>query len=190
MTPQEFAGFNLLIKLSGYVDMRVCPNGLHSSNVAQLGKHIAKQLKFSVQDVFSVYWAALLHDIGKIGIPDHILTKPGPLSDDEWKIMKLHPIIGANLVKTVPFSTNIAPMIHYHQERYDGSGYPLGLRGEQIPIGARILAVVDAYEAMTSDRVYRKALRFKTAMQEIQTGSGKHFDPLVTSAFFDTMRIM
>jgi HD-GYP domain-containing protein (c-di-GMP phosphodiesterase class II) len=81
-------------------------------------------------------------------------------------------------------------MIHYHQERYDGSGYPLGLRGEQIPIGARILAVVDAYEAMTSDRIYRKALRFKAAMQEIQTGSGKHFDPLVTNAFFDTMRIM
>ncbi len=190
MMSQQFAGFNLLLKLSGYVDTKVSPNGFHSASVAQLGKNIAQKLNFKTQDVFSVYWAAMLHDIGKIGIPDNILTKPGPLNEEEWSLMKLHPIIGANLVKNIPFTDAIAPMIHYHQERYDGSGYPLGLRGEQIPIGARILAVVDAYEAMTSDRVYRKALRFNTAMKEIRTGRGKHFDPIVTDAFFKTLRVM
>jgi HD-GYP domain-containing protein (c-di-GMP phosphodiesterase class II) len=187
---QKIVGLNLLLSLSGYIDSRVSPTGWHSYQVANLVKGITGRLNFDPRQTQSVYWAALLHDVGKVGVPDKILSKPGPLDCDEWQLMRLHPVIGANIVKNLTEFDQIAPVIHFHQERFDGSGYPEGLHGDQIPFGARILAVLDAYEAMTSDRVYRKALRHKKALDEIITLSGKDFDPTVIDAFLFSVKSM
>jgi len=183
----KIAGVNLLLSLSGYIDSQVSPSSWHSLQVACLGKYIAKKLACSPYEAQSIYWASLLHDIGKAGVPRQILSKPGPLTTDEWAVMKLHPLIGANLVRNISLGVPIAPLIQFHQERYDGSGYPEGLRGEEIPLGARIVAVVDAYDAMTSDRFYRKAFRTKKAVTEIETSSGKDFDPSVIEAFLHAL---
>jgi HD-GYP domain-containing protein (c-di-GMP phosphodiesterase class II) len=185
---KKIVGLNLLLSLSGYIDSRVSPHGWHSYQVASLVKGITGHLNFDARQTQSVYWAALLHDVGKVGVPDKILCKPGPLNSEEWQLMRLHPVIGANIVKNLTQSNQIEPVIHFHQERFDGSGYPDGLRGDQIPFGARILAVLDAYEAMTSDRVYRKALRHMRALEEIRTLSGRDFDPMVIDAFMHTVK--
>jgi len=185
---QRIVGLNLLLSISGYIDSRVSSSGWHSYQVASLVKGITSRLNFDARQTQSVYWAALLHDVGKVGVPDKILCKPGPLDSEEWQLMRLHPVIGANIVKNLTQFNQIERVIHFHQERYDGSGYPEGLHGEQIPFGARILAVLDAYEAMTSDRVYRKALRHRKAMDEIVTMSGKDFDPVVIDAFIYTVK--
>jgi response regulator RpfG family c-di-GMP phosphodiesterase len=125
----------------------------------------------------------LLHDIGKIGIPDAILLKPGPLTPDEWKIMRTHPEIGRRLIEKVPFLRNAVPVVYCHHEKWDGTGYPQGLRGDEIPMGARIFSVVDAFDAMTADRPYSKARPFSEARAEIQRCSGSHFDPAVVASF-------
>jgi len=172
-----------LINLSRYIDSRVSFNGRHSAQVAYWGKATARELAYAESDERSIFFAALLHDIGKIGVPDEVLIKAGPLSADEWTLMRLHPIVGANMVRSLKSISHIAPLINAHQERYDGSGYPRGLRGDEIPLGARILAVVDAYEAMTNDRVYRKARSSEEAAQELEHHGGTHFDPKVVEAF-------
>ena len=172
-----------LINLSRYIDSRVSFNGRHSAQVAYWGKATARELAYAESDERSIFFAALLHDIGKIGVPDEVLIKAGPLSADEWTLMRLHPIVGANMVRSLKSIAHIAPLINAHQERYDGSGYPRGLKGDEIPLGARILAVVDAYEAMTNDRVYRKARSSEEAAQELEHHGGTHFDPKVVEAF-------
>ncbi len=133
----------------------------------------------------TLFWAAMLHDVGKIGVPENVLTKAGPLSDFEWTIMRMHPILGAKIVKSTKVFDAIAPMIFHHQEKFDGSGYPFGLRGTDIPLGSRILAVADAYEAMTSHRVYRLALGPIAARQELSRSQGTYFDPQVVEAFLE-----
>ncbi|MGW8250792.1 MAG: HD-GYP domain-containing protein [Anaerolineales bacterium] len=179
----------LYINLSRYIDSRVCTDGKHSAQVAHWVRLTARCLEMEEIDVHGMYWAALLHDIGKIGVPDCVLMKAGPLSHEEWKVMKLHPTIGANMVKNLKRIEHIAPYIHAHQEKFDGSGYPLGLRGEQIPLGGRILAVVDAYEAMTHNRVYREALAPCMAIRELRQLEGKHFDPVVVESFLHTLSL-
>lgn len=181
------AELNLLINLSSYVDSKISPKTWHSLDVAKLAMSVAQNLSCSDSMVQQVCLAALFHDIGKAGIPEQILSKPGPLDTNEWTLMKLHPLIGASIVQALDIKYTIEPAIKYHQERYDGSGYPEGLNGEEIPFGARILAVVDAYDAMISDRVYRKALTHQDALEEIRTGRGKEFDPKVTDVFFTTI---
>jgi putative nucleotidyltransferase with HDIG domain len=173
----------LYISLSRYIDSRVCAEGGHSAQVAQWGRSTARAMEIEEEEIGMVYWAALLHDIGKIGVPDNVLSKNGPLSEDEWAIMKLHPTIGANMVKSLRKIQHIAPTIYSHQEKFDGTGYPEGIHGEDIPIGARILAVVDAYEAMTHDRVYRKARSHDEAVAELRRMEGKDFDPAVVKGF-------
>jgi HD-GYP domain-containing protein (c-di-GMP phosphodiesterase class II) len=126
----------------------------------------------------------LLHDIGKIGIPDAILLKPGKLTPDEWTIMRTHPEIGRRLIEKLPFLRGAVPIVYSHHEKWDGSGYPRGLRGEAIPLGARIFAVVDAFDAMTFDRPYSRAISFEAAKAEIRRCTGAHFDPTVVEAFF------
>lgn len=177
----------LLINLSRYIDSQVSFTGRHSAQVADWVRYTARKLDFSEYDVHSVYWAALLHDIGKIGVPRAVLRKDGPLTEAEWTVMRLHPTVGANIVRSLKAISHIAPMIYYHQEKFDGSGYPEGLQGEDIPIGARILAVVDAYEAMTHDRVYRKARSHGEAVSELRSMGGKDFDPKVVETFLDAM---
>ena len=128
-------------------------------------------------------YAAILHDIGKIGIPDSILNKPGRLTDEEYRLVKEHPAIGAEIVKQVKALEPVASIILQHQERWDGKGYPYGMKGEDIPMEARIISVLDAYDAMTSDRSYRKALPVQTAIAELKRCSGTQFDPKVVNAF-------
>jgi cyclic di-GMP phosphodiesterase len=127
--------------------------------------------------------AAFLHDIGKMAIPDHILRKPGPLTPAERDVMRTHCEIGYNMVTRIPFLREAAEIVLSHQEYYDGTGYPRGLRGEDIPLGARIFAVADALDAMISDRIYRKALPMSHAQEEIRRCTGTQFDPKVVKVF-------
>jgi putative nucleotidyltransferase with HDIG domain len=185
--PEE-VWIQLYLDLSRYIDSRVCPGAGHSAQVAHWVRLTARALGLDEEIVQSVYWAGLLHDIGKIGVPDSVLSKNGPLSLEEWMVMKLHPTVGANMVKQLKKLAHIAPFIYSHQEKYDGTGYPQGLHGEDIPIGARILAVVDAYEAMTHDRVYRKARTHFEAVNELNQLGGAHFDPHVVDCFLDALQ--
>ena len=127
--------------------------------------------------------AALLHDVGKLGIPDRLLNKPGPLTPDEYAQIKQHAAIGADLLAAVPFSGPLSLIVRHHHENWDGSGYPDGLRGEQIPVGARVLAIVDCYDALTSDRPYRAAVSHDCARSMIAERRGTMYDPTITDAF-------
>jgi HD-GYP domain-containing protein (c-di-GMP phosphodiesterase class II) len=125
----------------------------------------------------------LLHDVGKVGIPEAIINKPGPLDDREWEVMRSHPLLGVQMVGGIKSLGHAVEVIRCHHERWDGKGYPYGLAGEAIPVGARIFAVADAFDAMTSDRPYRRSLAFDRAVQEIVDGAGSQFDPAVVAAF-------
>jgi putative nucleotidyltransferase with HDIG domain len=156
----------------------------HSENVMNLAEAIAEEMKMDAKWVGIIRDAALLHDIGKIGIPGSILNKPGPLTNEEFNdIMKTHTTLGANIVKDVPFLQYLYQLILYHHENYDGTGYPAGLKRDAAPLGARILHVADAYEAMTSNRPYRESLGKQEAIQRLEEESGKQFDPEVVRAF-------
>jgi HD-GYP domain-containing protein (c-di-GMP phosphodiesterase class II) len=184
--PQE-VWIQFLINLSRAIDSRVSHSGRHSAQVAYWVRSTARQLKFSEKEVNAMFWAAMLHDVGKISVPDEVLSKAGPLTSDEWKIMRLHPIVGANIVGTQRQFVDIAPYIYSHQEKYDGTGYPAGISGEEIPLGARILAVADAYEAMTDHRVYRMALSRHEATRELRYLGGRQFDPEVVETFLEVV---
>ena len=123
--------------------------------------------------------AALLHDIGKLAVPEHIISKPGRLTQEEFEKMKIHPVVGAEILERVSFPYPVAPIVRAHHEKWDGSGYPYGLRGEEIPIGARILSAVDCLDALASDRQYRRAMNLDDAMNEVVAQAGKSFDPRV-----------
>jgi HD-GYP domain-containing protein (c-di-GMP phosphodiesterase class II) len=128
-----------------------------------------------------------LHDIGKVGIPEHILCKAGPLDDDEWGVMRSHPMIGASIVEPIRFLSGAVEVIRHHHERIDGRGYPEGLKGDQIPLAARIFSVADSFDAMTTDRPYRDALAVDRALTEIRGGAGTQFDPEVVEEFLILM---
>lgn len=144
---------------------------------------VARALGLGEDDVAAVQLGALFHDIGKIGIPEAILRKSGPLDQEEWAQMREHPLIGASLLARVPTLERVRPIVLAHHEHYDGTGYPLGLAGDQIPLAAQVIAVADAYEAMTSTRPYRRALPHAEAIRELHAGSGTQFNPRVVSAF-------
>lgn len=161
----------------------------HSENVMNIAEEISREMNIEEKITGIIRDAGLLHDIGKIGIPGYILNKPGPLTYEEFNgIMKTHSTLGANIVKDVPFLRDLHKLILHHHEHYDGGGYPDGLKAEQIPIGARILHVADAFEAMTSNRPYRSSLGQKEAIRRLVEGSGKQFDPDVISAFLRIAR--
>lgn len=155
----------------------------HSTRVTKYTVAIAQEFGFSTQEVEEIRLAGLLHDVGKIGIPDKILNKPGPLSEEEYSAIKMHPTLSVRIVEPLPHLGNIIPMIYHHHERYDGKGYIEGMTGTEIPVGARILAVADAFEAMTSDRPYREALSRGAAIKELVEGAGSQFDPKVVETF-------
>src|SRR5262249_59874077 len=138
-----------------------------------------RSMGLSEPEVQGIKTAALLHDIGKLAVPEHILSKPGPLTEEEFQKIRIHPQVGAEIIATVPFPYPVAPLILSHHERWDGSGYPHGLRGEQIPLGARMLSAVDYYDAVTSERPYHKTLTHESAIELMQNQAGKALDPAV-----------
>jgi diguanylate cyclase (GGDEF)-like protein len=155
----------------------------HSSEVADLAVRVARQLGLTGEQLDEVARAAELHDVGKVGIPDTILNKPGPLDATEWEFMRQHTILGERILNAAPALRPVAQLVRSSHERWDGTGYPDQLAGEAIPLGARIVAVCDAYEAMTADRAYRKALLPHAARQELSANAGTQFDPAVVAAF-------
>jgi HD-GYP domain-containing protein (c-di-GMP phosphodiesterase class II) len=155
----------------------------HTLRVVLYSMELGRRMDLPEEEMMHLRRGALMHDIGKIGIPDAILRKPGPLTPEEWGQMRLHPEYGQKMLAHIPFLRQATKIISAHQEKFDGSGYPLGLRAEEIPLGARIFAVADAFDAITSDRPYRQAQSYAKAKQEILRGSGSHFDPMVVEAF-------
>ena len=169
--------------LGAAIDLRDSPTAGHSRRVFLYSIEIAKAMGGLENQMRNIAMGAWLHDIGKLAISDAILLKPGPLSDEERKIMQRHVQIGYDLVKGIPFLADAAEIIFAHHERCDGSGYPRGLKTEEIPVGARIFAVADTFDAMTSDRPYRRALPFETSREVIERGAGKHYDSHVARIF-------
>jgi putative nucleotidyltransferase with HDIG domain len=160
----------------------------HSENLTGRALALAQSMGLPHKEVENIRMGAILHDIGKIGIPDAVLNKPGRLTSEEYELMKQHAAIGARIVQSVGALQGVVPIVRYHQERYDGSGYPEGLKGEDIPIGARIIGVVDTYGAMTEDRVYRKALGHNEAVAELKRFAGRQFDPQVVTTFIRLLK--
>jgi two-component system, cell cycle response regulator len=152
-------------------------------DVAELVRHVAVAMGVGGDDLEKVVRAAELHDVGKVAVPDAILSKPGPLSEAEWGYMREHTIVGDRILSAAPALEDAAKLVRASHERYDGAGYPDRLRGEEIPLGARIVAVCDAFHAMTSERPYRPALSVREALDELRRCSGAQFDPNVVSVF-------
>jgi len=169
--------------LAAALDLREHETGLHSKRVACHTLVLARHFITDLAHLRRVYWGALLHDVGKIGIPDAVLLKHGPLDDAEWTLMRAHPEAGKRILASMPAFDEAAQIILCHEERFDGSGYPAGLRGAEIPLGARLFAVIDTLDAMTNDRPYRSALDFDAAKAEIRRNSGSQFDPLAVEVF-------
>lgn len=155
----------------------------HSHNVAEISAAIARAASFNETDVEIVRSAGLLHDIGKVGIPEYILSKPGVLTIDEMDIMKSHVVQSINIIKHIPNLLETVPVIISHHEKYDGTGYPRGLSGEKIPVLGRIISIADAFDAMTTDRPYRKGFSLEQAVYELEKNKGYQFDPSLVDVF-------
>ena len=177
----------LLRNVSRDIDMIISSSGHHSVRVAYWAEAVGRSLKMAENDVQVLYWAALLHDIGKVALPREILEKKGPLNEIEWSYMELHPTIGANLVRVTKSVSSVAPIVNAHQEKYNGQGYPNGLQGSEIPMEARILTVVDAYDAMIDDRPYRKSRSQEDAIAELYRNRGQQFDPAIVDVFYSVL---
>ncbi len=159
----------------------------HCERVAKMTIHLAKQMGIVEPQLTDIERGALLHDVGKIGVPDAVLKKPNALNDLEWEAMRKHPLLASLMVSKIGFLENAMPILLYHHERFDGGGYPFGLTGDKIPLEARIFSIIDAYDAMTSGRPYRDAMPHDTAMIEVASNSGAQFDPDVVEAFAQLM---
>ncbi len=182
------AYWQTLHALAAAMDVRESATGAHSRRVAEITRRLAQAMGYSKAQQDDFYRGALLHDIGKMGIPDSVLLKPGPLSEDEWKLMRLHPEIGQRILQDVSFLRPATEIVLAHQERYDGSGYPRRLRGDEIPLGARLFAIADTLDAITADRPYRRGQPFEIARREIERGAGSQFDPGVVEIFLSQAR--
>jgi len=180
---RDHAYLSLAEALAAALDAREHETGLHSQRVACHTQVLARRFTQDLQRLRQIYWGALLHDIGKVGIPDAILLKEGPLTEDEWDVMRTHSEIGHRILASVSFMAEAAEIVLCHEERFNGTGYPRGLSGEAIPLAARLFAVIDTLDAMTSDRPYRKGLSFDAAKTEILRLAGTQFDPLAVEAF-------
>jgi putative nucleotidyltransferase with HDIG domain len=164
------------------IDERDAYTGAHSEEVGNLARRVARRLGMTARDLWVLALAARLHDVGKIGVPDEILNKPGPLDEGEWRLMRRHAELGADIVSKVPGLEPVARFVRSHHERWDGRGYPDGLAGDDIPLGSRVIGACDAFHAMTTDRPYRQRLDVDAALAELASGAGTQFDPGVVAA--------
>lgn len=174
-------------KLAKAVDEKGQYKVAHSQNTADLAKKLCKHMGLNEKTTDLVYYAGLLQNIGKITLPESLFTNQGKLSKEEWEKLQNHPNVGVNLLMNINFLSEVIPYIHYHKERWDGGGEPEGLKGNSIPFGSRIIAVADAYTAMTSDRSYREAMTKEQALQIIKDESGTKWDPDVVNALFELL---
>lgn len=176
---------DILYTLTAVINTKDSYTLRHCQGVARWATGLAREMGLGHDEVERIRIAGLLHDIGKIGITEILLNKPGRLTPEEYELLKEHPDLGYKILKQMNDMQDVAQMVLYHQERFDGKGYPLGLRGKDIPLGARILAVADAYDAMRTDRVYRRALTVEKAAEELRANSGKQFDPELVEIFLN-----
>lgn len=169
------------------MDLRDKETEGHTRRVTQLTLRLAERMGVSKQEMIHIRRGALLHDIGKLGVPDQILLKPGKLTDEEWDLMRQHPTYAYEMLNTIHYLRPALDIPYYHHEKWDGTGYPQGLKGEQIPLAARIFAVVDVWDALHSDRPYRPGWPVEKIREYIREQSGQHFDPQVVEAFLSMM---
>jgi HD-GYP domain-containing protein (c-di-GMP phosphodiesterase class II) len=169
--------------LNQLLDLRDLNTGLHSTRLAEWGLLVARNLGVSERDMYGLEMGALLHDIGKIGVPDSILNKPGRLTDEEYEVVKRHPEFGWTAIRRLKGLEQSGLYVLHHHENFDGTGYPAKLKGHETPIGARIVSVIDAFDAMVSDRAYRKGMPIPEALKRLHDVSGKQFDPAVVNSF-------
>ncbi|MFZ5649837.1 MAG: HD domain-containing phosphohydrolase [Bacillota bacterium] len=186
VTPTEH--FETIYAFAEAIGARDCYTMGHSEKVAEYSRLIAEKMGLNQQQADLAYLCGVVHDVGKIGIPEEVLNKSGPLNSEEYRLIMGHPQMGASILSHISWLEDIIPVIEAHHERYDGTGYPAGLKGDEIPLLSRILAVADAFEAMTSDRSYRKAYPFEKALDELVRNCGTQFDPLVVEVFLEILK--
>jgi putative nucleotidyltransferase with HDIG domain len=170
------------------LDLRDVETQDHTRRVIEMTLRMAREMHVPEADLVHIRRGALLHDIGKLGIPDDILFKPGPLDEDEWKVMRQHPVYARHLLSNITYLLPAMDIPYYHHERWDGAGYPLGLTGEGIPLTARIFSVVDVWDALRSNRPYRAAWPEREVLQYIREQAGKQFDPHVVEVFMQAVQ--
>lgn len=178
--------YTMVYTLAETIEKRDPYTGNHTKRVMEYSLALGRTLGLSEQELQRLELAAVLHDIGKIGVPDTVLLKKGPLDDDEFRQIKMHTIYGEEILCRIPQLSGIIPGVRHHHERFDGRGYPDGLKGDDIDIMARIIAVADTFDAMTTDRPYRRGFPFEEAFEELRKNAGSQFDPAVVEAFFET----
>ena len=182
VTAEMVGAHGVIAALANAVEAKDSTTELHCQRLAGLAHQLGMQAGLEPASLKGLVFGALLHDIGKIGVSDAILTKPGPLSRQEWAEMRLHPLIGERICEPLATASQFAPIVRHHHERWDGRGYPDGLAGEAIPLGARIVAVLDAFDAMTTPRPYSLACSSATALERLAAGAGSQWDPRVVEA--------
>jgi len=184
----EKTHFETIMAFSEALEARDEYTAGHSRRVMEYSKGIGQRMKMDKQDIEDLKRSALLHDIGKIGIPDTILKKQTKLTDEEYAVIKSHPETGASILKYIKSFTHLVPAVYHHHERFDGDGYPNGIKGTAIPLHARIIAIADTFDAMTSSRSYRKkALSFRVALSELERNKGLQFDPDIADIFIEIL---
>jgi HD-GYP domain-containing protein (c-di-GMP phosphodiesterase class II) len=173
----------VICALNQLLDLKDLNTGVHSTRLAEWSVRIGRDLSFDDAALRDLEVAAILHDIGKIGTPDHILKKPERLTDEEREIIKKHPEYGWAVLRVLPGFERVSLFVLHHHEAFDGTGYPAGLRGDEIPLGSRIVSVMDSFDAMISSRPYRRGLSLEEAIRRLEAGIGTQFDPTVTPRF-------
>jgi HD-GYP domain-containing protein (c-di-GMP phosphodiesterase class II) len=179
---------SVICAMNQLLDLKDLNTGVHSTRLAEWAVRIGRDLGLDNDTLRDLEAAAILHDIGKVGVPDAILRKPAKLTDVEYAVIKKHPEYGWAVLRAVPGFERVSLFVLHHHEAYDGRGYPAGLRGEEIPIGSRIVSVMDSFDAMVSSRPYRKGLPLDEAIRRLEADCGKQFDPVVTPKFIELAR--